>query len=69
MRTGVFRSVDVDRLKSITGGEVGRINIGDVEIIKKNAIDEAGETWLRPVSTCGKADACATRPRHTSTDD
>lgn len=35
MRTGVFRSVDVDRLKSITRGEVGRINTGDVEIIEK----------------------------------
>ncbi len=35
MRTGVFHSVDVDRLKSITRGEVGRINIGDIEIIEK----------------------------------
>lgn len=35
MHTGVFDSVDVNWLKSITRGEVGRINIGDVEIIDK----------------------------------
>jgi len=35
MRAGVFHSVDVDRLKSITRGEIGRFHIGGIEIIKE----------------------------------
>jgi len=35
MRTGVFHSVDVNRLKSITRGKVGRFDIGGIEVIKE----------------------------------
>jgi len=35
MRAGVFHSVDVDRLKSMTRGKVRRFHIGGIEVIKE----------------------------------
>jgi len=69
MRTGVFHSVDVNRLKSITRGKVGRFDIGGIEVIKEQC-NSRGWRDLAPTRfNVRQSGACATRPRHTSADD